>query len=259
MTETGPPATEPEFVRLYPQPTGQVGVDDVDDAYAGPRVDDDRPWVVLNMIASVDGGTSIEEVSGGLGGPADRAVFSAIRARADVILVGSSTVVAEQYGPPSADSTTRERRTALGAWPEPRLAIVSGRLGFDWQEAVFGDRDSRPFIVTTESADPKRLEAAREHADVIMAGKRRVDFATALRELQERGARAVLSEGGPTVNGQLAADGLLDELCLSMAPMLVGGEGSRILAGPSPESPIDLELAHVLTAGGYLFLRYLRR
>jgi riboflavin biosynthesis pyrimidine reductase len=110
-------------------------------------------------------------------------------------------------------------------------------------------------LVTTESADPSALRAVVD--DVIIAGDERVDLVRAIGELRARGARVVLCEGGPSLNGQLVAAGILDELCLSLSPLMASGESARIAHGATSSAPLAMRLDRVLEEDSYLFLRYL--
>jgi riboflavin biosynthesis pyrimidine reductase len=223
----------PPVRQLFPIP-----LEDVDPVacYRG----DDRPgdpWVLVNMITTVDGATTVGGRSGGLGGPADKKVFKAVRSVADVILVGAGTVRAENYGPPSVPA---------------RLAIVSAKLDLAPDARVFSD-GYRPIIVTTQDANPTRRTELGQVADVIVAGTGQVDLRAALTNF----TGVVLCEGGPSINGQLIAEGLVDELCLSLAPLLATGESARIAHGPAPEAPVRMQLSRVLEEDEILFLRYI--
>ncbi|HEV8652381.1 MAG TPA: dihydrofolate reductase family protein [Actinomycetes bacterium] len=201
-----------------------------------------RPGVRLNMIASVDGATAVAGVSGGLGGKADHALFAVLRSLADVVLVAAGTVRAERYGPSTVP-----------------VAVVSRSCRLDWDAPFFTSPTARPIVVTVaEAPAPARARAAEvaEVAEVILAGERDVDLATALDALGVRGFRAVLAEGGPTLNGQLAVAGLLDELCLTLSPRLVGGGAKRILDGGALPGPPNLRLCSACEQDGFLFLRY---
>jgi riboflavin biosynthesis pyrimidine reductase len=191
----------------------------------------DRPWLLVNMIASVDGATALEGTSGGLGGSGDRAVFAVIRALPDVILVGGATVRAEHYGPP--------RRA------DQRIAVVT-RGDMDWTMPLFAS--GAAMAVLPEDGPPVPVPAIR-------AGRGRVDLRAAVALLP---GDVVLAEGGPSLNGQLAAAGLVDELCVTIAPKLVSGTAERLAHGPA-SATADLELAHVLEDDGFLFCRYVRR
>jgi len=175
-----------------------------------------RPAVRLNMIASIDGATAVAGLSGGLGGPADQALFAVLRSHADVVLVAAGTVRAERYGPSKVP-----------------VAVISRSCRLDWDSPFFTAAIAPPIVITVaEAPAPERAKAA-SLADVIIAGEQDVDLAAALTALSERGYARVLAEGGPSLNGQLAAAGLLDELCLTVSPLLAGGEAKRILAGPA--------------------------
>lgn len=214
-----------------------------------------RPWVVANMISSVDGATAVAGRSGGLGGAADKAAFDAIRAVADVILVGAGTARAERYRPPTVSDRALELRRARGQTERPRLAVVSGRLALDTSLDLFASGE--PFVITHASADPDRRESLGRVADVVIAGDEHVDLRGALEALYERGVRVVVCEGGPTLNGQLAQVGLIDELCLTTAPLLVGGTSHRIIElGEALVPPSHLTVARVLEQDGYVLARY---
>ena len=216
-------------------------VDPVDPmaVYADPPVAAGRPGVRFNMIASVDGATAVDGVAGGLGGEADRALFALLRRLADVVLVAAGTARAEGYGPS----------------PVP-IAVVTRSCRLDWDSRFFTAQFARPVVVTVATAPAEARARAAEVADVVVAGERDVDLARALDVLGARGWRAVLCEGGPTLNGQLAAAGLLDELCLTLSPCLVGGDAKRLLAGPLLPGPPTLTLASACEEDGFLFLRY---
>jgi riboflavin biosynthesis pyrimidine reductase len=220
-----------------------------------------RPWVLTNMIATVDGAAADPTGrSGGLGGTADRRVFAAVRAVPDVIVAGSATVIAEDYGPVRLTPELRDVRRQRGLAEVPRLAVVTASLRIDPDRRVFGESSGdRPIVLTTASADSGRRRALSAVAEVLEVGDDRVDWARALTALRDlAGARIVLSEGGPSTNGQLVAGDYLDEMCLTVAPSLVGGPAPRITGGGPGSDLRPLLLARILTEDGYLFLRYVR-
>ncbi len=150
-------------------------------------------------------------------------------------------------------------RVAAGRPATPPLAVVSRSLKLDWSARAFADAppEARTLVITCAAADPARLAEARQVADVIVAGDDRVDPALALQRLGERGYRVVLCEGGPTWLGELAGAGLVDELCLTLSP-LMGGDPLPVSIAP-PGAPLaHFALRHVLRAGDTLFLRYER-
>lgn len=233
--------------------TGQT-VDPLELVSGEPRAHPDRPWVMMNMIASIDGATAVDGKSSSLGDEDDLAMFKAIRSVPDVVLVGAGTVKAEDYHPLVLDEQRREIRTGRGQAAEPVLAIVSGRLSVDAEARVFSDADHKPLILTSTSADPGRLVTLGDAAEVAflaeMTPRRMLEHLSA--------AGVVLIEGGPTLNAQFVAAGLVDEINLTIAPALVGGESRRIATGPESKPPLDMSLDRVLIGGRSLFLRYLR-
>lgn len=218
-----------------------------------------RPWIAVNMVTSVDGATAIGGRSAGLGGSADRAVFVALRSIADVILVGAGTVRAEDYGPPRTSETDQRRRAERGQAPYPRLAVVSGRLQLDPGARLFSDPARRPIIITVAAADPERRARLASVADLVDAGDRTLDPDVALAALHQMGAAVVVCEGGPVLNGELVNAGLVDELCLTVSPLLVAGPSARCTHGAELAVPEQLELSRALEDNGTLLLRYLRR
>src|SRR5262245_7596240 len=218
-----------------------------------------RPSVRLNMIVSVDGGTSWNGVSGGLGGPADKALFALMRTLPDVVLVASGTMRAEHYGPAILPHDVQEARRARGQPPVPPIAGVSQRCDFDWDSDFFTAATERPYIITVSSADDGNVARAREVAEVIIAGDNSVDLRAAVDDLGGRGVQHILAEGGPTLNGELATEGLLDELCVSLAPLLASGDAKRIIAGSALAQLARLRLRSILEEDDYLFLRYRAR
>jgi riboflavin biosynthesis pyrimidine reductase len=242
--------------QLFPEARAGVELDEAYRAARPPRAD--RPWVLVNMITTIDGAIDLGGVSGPLGGESDKAVFATLRAVADVVLVGSATAVAERYRPPSTSVSIRARRLANGAAPVARVAIVSASLGFGLDLPVLAAPTPRTIVVTTDDAPAARIDALTDRVDLVRAGSGRVDLAVALGELAAGGARAVLCEGGPTLNAQLLAQDLVDELCVTISPLAVAGRSRRLAEGDGPAAPVAFDLAHVLTDDHFLFLRYLR-
>lgn len=232
---------------------------DIDALYppGAPAADCALPRLMVNMVASVDGATVVEGVTGALGSPGDKRIFFWLRSLADVILVGAQTVRAEGYGPPRLAEEHVAARVARGQSPLPRIAVVSRSLELDWSARFFTDAPIPPIVVAPASADPVKLRAAGAVADVIVVGRSRVDLREALLGLRQREAGVVLCEGGPTLNGELASAGLIDELYLTVAPALVGGEGGARIVGAADLGPlVGVSLVHVLEEDGSLFLAY---
>ncbi len=217
-----------------------------------------RPWVAVNMVASIDGAIEIEGRSGALGSPADKAMFRALREMPDVILVGAGTVRAENYGPVQLDTAAQARRVARGQERFPRLAVVSGRARLDPTARLFSDAKQRPIVITTESASTDAVANLREVADIIVAGGDGVDLRDALAQLHAQRMTTLLCEGGPTLNNQLLADDLVDEWCQTISPVLVGGTAARGAPGPAMGAANALKLTRVVVEEDVLLLRYAR-
>jgi riboflavin biosynthesis pyrimidine reductase len=141
---------------------------------------------------------------------------------------------------------------AVGRSHGGALPFLPARLGFP----LFTAAITPPIVVTVAEAPALERKKAADLADVIIAGERDVDLAAALGALAERGYARVLAEGGPTLNGQLAAAGLLDELCLTVSPLLAGGGAKRILTGPALPSGSGWQIRSLCEQDGFLFLRY---
>ena len=243
--------------RLWPDP---AEVDDVaalvaTEARPAPP---DRPWVLVNMIASLDGAITIDDRSGGLGGPADKVMFSALRGVSDVILVGAGTVRAEGYGPARPSDATRAARRARGQGDVPRIAIVTRSLDLDTATTLFTESDLPPIVITCGSADAARRAALAEVAELIVVGEEAVDLPAALTTLRAGGAEVVTCEGGPSLNGDLVAGDLVDEWDLTVSPLLVSGKAGRSSRGPHPRAPLGMQLDRLLEADHHLLTRWIR-
>lgn len=219
-----------------------------------PRSRSDRPWVMANFVTTVDGAAVVEGGSTAISDPDDKAMFHAMRAVPDFILVGAGTVRAENYGPVDLDAKRREARMAAGLEPTPHLVVASRRLDLDPKARVFSDPEHRVTVLTGAEAPEGRFAALSEVADVVrLESTEAVDLLYYMRM-----ARVVLCEGGPTLMAQLVAAGLVDEMAWTVAPVMVGGTASRMAQGSAADSPFGMRLDRVLYGDQSLFLRYLR-
>jgi riboflavin biosynthesis pyrimidine reductase len=199
-----------------------------------------------NFVASLDGAATLQGKSAGLSSTADRALFHLLRSMADVVLVGAGTAREENYG---------GAKSADGRQPPP-IAVVSKSLDFDLTARLFTDTAVPPILITCAASPSTRREQLSAVAEVVVAGDVDVDLRAALDALAARGLGHVLCEGGPRLLGAVAAAGLLDELCLTLSPMVAGGNAGRIVAGYLPDVVEPMHLRHVLEDDGHLFLRY---
>lgn len=243
--------------RLWPDP---AEVDDVAALVAGEArpARDDRPWLLVNMVASLDGAITVAGRSGGLAGPADKAMFSALRAVGDVVMAGAGTVRAEGYGPPRPSPATRAERRAKGQAEAPRIAVVTRSLDLDLTTPLFTEAEAPPLVITHAAADADRQRAVAAHAELVIAGDQAVDLAEALRQLRQRGVKVITCEGGPSLNGHLVDADLIDEWALTLSPLLVGGEPGRAIRGPGLAAPAAMRLDRLLEDDHFLLTRWVR-
>lgn len=236
------------------EPGGEP-VDPLETQMSYPRGRSDRPWVLGNFVTTVDGAAIVDGGSSAINDEDDKEMFGAMRAVADFILVGAGTVRAEKYGPVVLDERRREARREAGLEPTPHLLIVTRSLDLDPADRVFGDPDNhRVTILTDEEAPEDRAGALSEVADVVrLSGTGPGDLMHYMRL-----ARVVLCEGGPSLMGELVAAGMVDEMALTLAPMLAAGESPRMAHGPTPEAPLEMSLDRILFGDRSLFLRYLK-
>jgi len=204
------------------------------------------PVLRANMVTSADGAASLDGASAGLSSAADRHVFALLRTLADVIVVGANTAREEGYKPVRIRELWRHLRS--GRAPVPPIAVITGRADPGLSSSLLADEST--IIITASRAGINR-------PNVIMAGSDSVDLGTAIAALRERGYEHILAEGGPGILGQLIAGGLLDELCLTIGPLLAGPGAPRVVTGSPLPKAVPMTLAHIIDDNGFLLCRYL--
>ncbi|GAB3532967.1 pyrimidine reductase family protein [Arthrobacter tecti] len=240
--------------QLSPSPAKDLSDEHILDLYSYPET---RPWVRFNFIASLDGSASYQGVSAPLGNDGDRRLFGLIRRLCDVIVVGAGTVRAEGYAGELVNEKDSQWRQEHGYSLHPALAVISGTLDLDPTGELFERSPVRPIIFTAAAAPNERLEALREVADVVVCGEKAVDAHRSTEWLQERGLGRILCEGGPGVFGSFIAQDQVDELCLSVSPLLTAGQGSA-LASHGDHTPLRrFTLASLLEADSALYGRWI--
>jgi riboflavin biosynthesis pyrimidine reductase len=235
--------------------SAQLTRDELLEAYA--LADRESPRVRMNFVMSLDGAVTIEGRSGGLGDASDRLAMQVMRTLADVVLVGAGTVRVEGYGGMHVDEANTAWRRSRGLAGQPRIAVVSSRLDLDAEHPFFTRSTERPIVVTHETASAGRRDALAEVADVITCGRDTVDVGVMVQALAELGLPQVLCEGGPHLFGALVEADRVDELCLSLSPLIVGGDAGRMVRGTS-ELQRRMRLMHAIPASDLLLLRYSR-
>jgi len=201
-----------------------------------------RPWVMANMVMSIDGAYSRDGRSAGLSGDADRAMFAALRTLADVVLVAAGTARAEQY----------RRPASVPGHGSARLAVVTRSIRIPDDQPFLSGEGPDPIVFHPEDADTGGAPAGVE---LRAAGTGGVDLREALASLHADGAGVVLCEGGPSLLGQLVGAGLLDELFVTLAPTAVGGDRVGLL-GPNGPFDTSFDLHRLIEDDGFLLLCY---
>jgi riboflavin biosynthesis pyrimidine reductase len=242
--------------RLLPDP--DPGPLDVSELIAGLKLGEratvDRPYTVANMIESVDGRGSFDGRSSALGDDGDKQVFRALRSVCDVVLAGTGTLATEHYGRLVRDADVQAARERGGLAAQPLLCMVTRSGHIPPGIPLLADPDARMVIYSGAAVD---LGDAAASVQVITVDPGRLSVASALHDLRVRQqARVVLCEGGPTVLGQLIGERAIDELFLTFAGKLAGGEGPAIVSGLTLPDPLAVSLLWLLEQDGSLFLRY---
>ena len=212
----------------------------------------DRPYLLLNFATTLDGRAAIEGRSGLIGSETDTEMLQRLRTRVDAVMIGAGTMRAERYGRMVSDPQFRAYRERTGLAHDPLAIIVSNRLDLPWDASLFTDGGGRCVIFTASEETPPETPTpvtCIRHPDGVELD-RCLEWC-----FKERGIRSVLCEGGPTLHGRLREGGLADELFLTIAPKIAGGEGPRVLEGALPAVD-EVELAWLLESEGELFGRY---
>lgn len=255
---TGSAATGPAANRLWltwpASEPGRRALDDRELAQLYGR--GDAPWLRVNFVSSLDGAVELDGHSAGLSGGPDKRVFGILRMLCDALVVGAGTLRQEGYRGLRLDPARRSWRREHGLVEYPTLVVVSASLDLDPGQPAFADAPVRPLVLTHRRAvPPAGLTAV---ADLLRYGDTEVDLVAGLAELRRRGLRHLLCEGGPQLFGALTGADLVDELCLTVSPLLAGPGADRITTG-APCPPRRMVLRHVLCAeDGTLLLRHTR-
>jgi riboflavin-specific deaminase-like protein len=205
------------------------------------------------MVSTVDGRAARDGRSATIGGEADLELLLELRGRADAVLIGTGTLRAEGYDRLLKRQERRQRRVAAGLAADPLAVILTRRFDVPWEAGLF-QASEQPVLVYTgvDAGEPPDVPAPVEVVRLQVPA-----LTEMLRDLRARGVRTLLSEGGPTMHGALWAAGVVDELYLTIAPLLTGDadEPNIVEGGRLPEAA-SLELLSVDRAGSELFLRY---
>jgi len=249
-----PPERGPALRRLEPRDrslSARAALAGLDLREQAPE---DRPYVVANMVSSLDGRASIAGATSALGDEADAALFAALRERVDAILAGTATLRADRYRALARSPESRARRRAAGLAERPLAVVISRSGSVPLDIGLFQDPGSEVVLYTGARGLGGPVPAG---VDVVRLGPGRQSPAEALADLRRRrGVRLLLCEGGPTLLGALVAEGLVDELFVTIAPTIVGGVEPQILGRAAVRGPRPAELIWALEHRGSLMLRY---
>jgi riboflavin-specific deaminase-like protein len=238
--------------RLFPTPGPTTPDELAASLRLGEAAPPERPYLVLNMVASIDGKATLEGQTRGLSSEADRRLFHCLRTQVDAVMVGAHTAAIERYGRIVRDPELRNAREAEGLAPDPLAVIVSARLSIPFDLPLLQDPEQETVIAT---AAEHELEGVAGRVEYMRTGDDLPLLLARLRE--ERGVRSVLCEGGPTLNAHLFAAGLVDELFLSVSPIVVGGIGDPSIVGGRPLAvPQPLDLVALTRGPEDLFTRW---
>jgi riboflavin-specific deaminase-like protein len=238
--------------RLLPDPDATTVADQLGPLDFTSLAHDERPYLITNFAVTLDGRATLHGRSGPIGSDTDTQMLVGLRTKVDAVMIGAGTMRVERYGRTVSDPQKRARREQEGLAHDPLTVIVSGRLDIPWDAALFAEGGGPVLIFTASDLEPPETPASVS----IVRHEGEVDLTAALSQLRsDRGVRSVLCEGGPRTHGQLLDAGLVDELFVTQAPKLAGGEGPGLAVG-MPELERPLELVWLLEEDGELFARY---
>lgn len=239
--------------RLLPDPAETTVAAQMAQLDFAAMAHDERPYTVTNFALTLDGRATIAGRSGRIGSDTDTAMLVGLRTTVDAVMIGAGTMRAEGYGPPVSDPAKRQLREERGLAADP-LMVVVGSLDLPWDAPLFSAGRGEVVLFTADDREPP----ATATPVVVEREEGRVDTVEMMRRLRERGVRSLLCEGGPHLHAEMIDGGLVDELFVTHAPKLAGGEGPHLVAG-LPERERRLDLAWLLEEDGELYGRYVVR
>jgi riboflavin-specific deaminase-like protein len=244
-----------EFRRLLPEPATldlRELLDSLEPAQTPPA---DRPYVLVNFVASADGRATFQGRSGALGDDGDNAIFHGLRERVDAVMAGTATMKTERYGRILSKAERRERRSARGESPEPLACVITRSGALPLEIPLFAEPEARLIVFSTVEVDTR---AAAAEIEIVQLDPGELTLTTALRHLRaDHGIRTLLCEGGPTLFGAMLEEQVVDELFLTIAPKLTGGgNGPTVTSGPELATPRALDPIWLLERKGSLYARY---
>jgi riboflavin-specific deaminase-like protein len=239
--------------RLLPDPGPTTVAEQLEELRSLTAASDARPYVITNFALTLDGRATLGGRSGRIGSDTDTEMLQRLRTHVDAVMIGAGTLRVERYGRIVSDPELRAGRERIGLSGDPLAVLVSGRLDVPWDAPLFTVGAGAVTIFTASEAEPPETATSLR---VVRHPDGMVDLTEALRHLRaECGVRTLLCEGGPRIHAQLIDQGLVDELFVTHAPKLGGGEGPGLVSG-LPELERTLELVWLLDEDGELYTRH---
>jgi riboflavin-specific deaminase-like protein len=246
-----------ELRQLHPEQGSLTAEEATTGLRLGELAPADRPYLVLNMVATLDGRIAIDGRSGPIGNQADRELFHGLRTQVDAVMAGAGTVRTERYGRMVKNDELRERRRRDELAPDPLALVVSARLNLPPDLPLLQDPDSHVVVLTASDGEPPEVPARCDVLRGSLAGGAGLELAPLFRTLRhDYGVRSILCEGGPALNEGLLREGLVDELFLALAPKVAGGDPLTVVNGPALRPPPEFDLISLLESESNLFARY---
>lgn len=220
----------------------------------------DRPYILLNYALSLDGKISTETRDPvRFTSRTDRGLMDEIRADADAVLIGAATLRAEDPPVRIQAARRRDERTRRGKPPHPVSIVLSRSLRLPSEGRFWKDDRVERIVATTEQTPAELTLPFEDKAEVIRAGRTSVDLVELCRVLSERGIGRLLVEGGGEVNMAFWEAGLVDEVYLTLCPVVIGGRNAPTAAdgaGFAADRLRNLRLLESRRVGQEFFLRY---
>jgi riboflavin-specific deaminase-like protein len=219
------------------------------------RAPEDRPYTIVNFVASADGRATFAGRSGQLGDDGDHVLFHGLRSTVDAVMAGTGTLRTERYGRLISKADVREERQRAGRTAEPLACTVTRRADVPLDIPLFETPGARIVVFSPDELD---LDGVRAEVEVVELDPGELTLVTVMRHLRtHHNVRSLLCEGGPTLFGSMIHEQVVDELFLTVAPKLTGGgAGPTVTSGPELPEPATLNLIWALERAGSLYLRY---
>lgn len=244
------------FRELLPEPGEREATALLDGMFGAIQPPLDRPHTIVNFVASADGRVTVSGRSGPLGDEGDKAIFHGLRERVDAVLAGGATMHSERYGRMLGRPERRRRRLERGMSSEPLACVITRSGTVPTEIPLFGEPEARVIVFGPPSLRTT-LDTCPAQVELVDVAPVELTLTEAMRRLRtDYGVDTLLCEGGPRLFASLLHERLVDELFLTLAPMLVAGDGPGVTTGPALPEPAALRLRWLLHREQTLYARY---